>query len=191
MMMLALTAMAACTPPEASRETTAAQSAPNAAEPLLMSATPTALTAVEPVNAPPVTFSRVVHGDAATEGQDPHIIIRLEASPTRFVELHEANHSPFDVTAQAIGGVVATAIAAPEGTAPLFYRVEQSEGEPLLCAPDGPVSIAAFEDAAGMLVLTGLNVVTFEGDEGENGITLAPLSADAVCGRLTYQRASR
>jgi hypothetical protein len=183
---------AACAPPQPGPETTApsvAEAAEAAAGGMLASTGTFAMTAIEPAGGPALTVTRTVHSDRMAEGQDPHVILRLEASAMQFVELHEANHTPFDLAAQSAGGVLAVTIGAPASVAPVFYRVEQAEGAPLMCGPDGPVSAAAYQVADGALVIVGLTIATFDGEEGEAGITLTPLPADAVCGRLIYYRA--
>lgn len=178
--------LAACGPPQPAADAEmAADESSAASEGLLFMEGTAALVAQEPAEAPALTLTRTVHEGA--EGQDAHVMVRLEAGPERFVELHEANHTPFDVTAQAAGGVLAAAIGAGAAT-PVFYQIADTAGAPLICGTTAPASMALYEDGAGDLVVVGLTIASFAGTESESGITIAPMPADAVCGRAVYRR---
>lgn len=179
--------LSACGPAQPPVETTAAPELASGPTSLLARTGMTSLAATDPADGPALTLTRTVQEGA--DGQDPHVIVRLEAAPDRYVELHEANHTPFDVTAQTAGGALATAIGSGTAT-PLFYRIEDAAGAPLVCGTTAPAAMALYEDDAGALVLVGLTVATFEGTESDTGITIAPLPAEAVCGRAVYTAAS-
>ena len=186
----ALVLFMACEPQTPSAGPVAETSpAPASLDSLLTGTGSIALIATTPAEAPPLTFTRRVDEAAAAEGMDPVATVRLEAGPEQYLELTEANHTPFDLTAQAADGPLASAIGAPAGTSPLFLRIGASAGTPLICAPDGPSSLALHETAGGELVMTGLTITAFEGEETASGVMLAPLPVGAICGRTVYSRA--
>jgi hypothetical protein len=183
------TVLSGCGPAQPPVETTAAPDLAAAATASLLSLTGSApLAASDPADGPALTMTRTVHEGA--EGQDPHVIVRLEAAVDRYVELHEANHTPYDVAAQTPGGALATAVGSGAAT-PVLYQVADAAGAPLVCGATAPASMALYEDDAGGLVLVGLTLAAFEGTESESGITIAPLPETAVCGRAVYTAAER
>ena len=176
-----------CTP-EAEAPAVAPQTDVEASIPasLLTATGAIALSATPAGSSPALTFIRTVIDGG--DGMDPKVTLRLEADAVRFLEAEEANHTPFDVAAQAPGGVLASLVGAPQQGSPIFHRVTGQAGEPLICGPGGPQSLTLHEEPDGSLVITGLVLSSFEGEEGPEGVVLSPLPASAVCGRAVYRR---
>ena len=112
----ALVLLMACEPQTPSAGPVAETSpAPASLDSLLTGTGSVALIATTPAEAPPLTFTRSVDEAAAAEGMDPVATVRLEAGPEQYLELSEANHTPFDLTAQAADGALASTLELPSG----------------------------------------------------------------------------
>lgn len=124
---------------------------------------------------------------AGGDGQDALVVMTLTHADGRVMQFQEANHTPFDLMAQAAGGPLAQVMGFYGDEQPTLYARTDS-GAPFLCAPEGPAMLGVFTTPSGEMTIVGLKSA-FEFEERDNGATEAvPYSPDHVCARLKFTR---
>lgn len=124
-------------------------------------------------------------------GEDPLILMSLKAADGRVMAFNELNHAPNHVMAQSAGGPLAQAMGLTAGDeTPKLYgaRSTENHGAPILCGPDGPVSIGYYEASDGAVTIIGMKSnIEFEtlSDGQQHPV---PFSPDQVCARLHFHR---
>jgi hypothetical protein len=146
--------------------------------------------ATELIAGGPLTL-RVATQGRAGEGQDPLVSLTLTRADGRVMRFTEANHTPYDVMAQAPGGPLAQVMGFFADEQPVLYRADaqRGSGAPFLCGPEGPQMLGLHRAADGAVTLVGLKS-GFEFEPRADGTYEAlPYSPDQVCARLRFRRA--
>lgn len=135
----------------------------------------------------PLTMRTETH--AASGGEDPLIDMTLTTADGRAMRFTEANHTPYDVSAQAPGGPLSQVMGFFGAEQPTLYSVDASHnsGAPFICAPDGPAMLGYFRATDGQVSIVGLRSA-FEFEPRDDGSYEAlPYSPDHVCARLKFR----
>jgi len=134
-----------------------------------------------------VTLSQSSRGGG--NGQDAAVTLTMRLGNGRTLMFQEANHTPFDVRAQAAGGPLAQAMGIFDETArPTLYSATSVSGAPF-CAPEGPAYLGVYDSADGTTSIVGLKQ-NFQFEERADGTAEAlPVSPDIVCSRMRFTRA--
>lgn len=146
---------------------------------------------------PADSATRLIAGDSVTlsqtsrgggNGQDAAVTLTMRLGDGRTLTFQEANHTPFDVRAQAAGGPLAQVMGVFDETArPTLYAAENATAAPF-CAPGGPAYLGIYDSAEGTLIV-GLKE-GFQFEERADGTAEAlPVSPDIVCSRMRFTRA--
>jgi hypothetical protein len=119
------------------------------------------------------------------------VLVTLVHEDGREMHFEEANHTPYDIMAQAPGGPLAQIMGlfGEERPTLLSARSNENVGAPFICAPDGPALAGVYEDAFGTVRIVGLKErFQFEESPGGAAPEALPYSPDHVCARLLYVR---
>lgn len=135
-----------------------------------------------------VTLIRTVESNGG-DGQDAAIALTMRLADGRTLTFMEANHTPFDVRAQAAGGPLAQVMGIFDETAtPTLYAADNAAAAPF-CAPSGPAYLGVYDAADGTTSIVGLKE-GFQFEERADGTAEAlPVSPELVCSRMRFTRA--
>lgn len=135
----------------------------------------------------PVSMRVQTSGGGA--GQDPLSVLTLARADGRSMQFTEANHTPYDVMAQAANGPLASVMGLVNGETPVLYHARQGgSGQPFVCGPEGAPSLGVYTAEDGDVTIVGLKS-GFEFETRADGTYEAlPYSPDHVCARLRFRR---
>lgn len=133
----------------------------------------------------PLTMRVAVEGEAA-ESEDALVRMTLTAANGQVMNFTEANHSPYDVMAQAAGGPLANVMGFFGEEAPTLYASEG--GSPFICQPDGPAMLGVHRSETGQIKIVGLRSGFEFEPRASGGYDPVPYSPDHVCARLIFRR---
>ena len=137
----------------------------------------------------PLTMRVVSQAPKENEGEDALVTMTLSRGDGRSMVFTEANHTPYDVMAQAGGGPLAQVMGLGESDVPVLYHAnEGGSGAPFICGSEGAALLGMFTAPDGGVTVVGLKS-GFEFEPRDNG-TYAPVpySPDHVCARLKFRR---
>lgn len=142
--------------------------------------------ATELIAGGPLTM-RVATQGRAGDGQDALVRMTLTTADSRAMHFTEANHTPYDVMAQAPGGPLAQVMGFFGQEQPTLYRAD-SGGAPFICGPGGPQMLGLHRAESGEIKIVGLQT-GFEFEPRDGGAyDPIPYSPDQVCARLSFRR---
>lgn len=143
--------------------------------------------ATELIAGGPLTM-RVARQGQAGDGQDALVAMTLTTADGRVMGFTEANHTPYDVMAQAPGGPLAQVMGFFADEQPTLYSADAAGAAPFICQPDGPLMLGVHRAATGEVRIVGLRS-GFEFEPRDGGAYDAvPYSPDHVCARLNFRR---
>lgn len=135
-----------------------------------------------------IAMSVTAPAAAPTDGSDALILMHLTHPDGRVLAFAEANHTPYDVMAQAPGGALAQVMGLFGEESPTLYQARsgEHEGAPFICGAEGPNYLGLYRAADGSVQIVGLNQ-GFEFETLSDGSQSAlPYSPDQVCARLSF-----
>lgn len=134
------------------------------------------------------TASAAEAAEAEAEGMDALIEMRLVRADGQSLAFTEANHTPYDLMAQAPGGPLAQAMGLFGEEAPKLYSANEQVGAPFLCQPDGPAYVGIYQGEDGSVLIVGLKSGFDYEPLPAGGYSPLPYSPDQVCARMRFTR---
>jgi hypothetical protein len=136
----------------------------------------------------PVVMELATPVDEPPEGQDPLVSMTLTRSDGRGLSFTLANHTPYDVMAQAPGGSLANVMGLFGEEAPLLYARDAGESSeaPFICGPEGPAYLGVYRGEDGAVSIVGLRAGFEFSPLDDGGYTPLPYSPDLVCARMRF-----